>query len=157
MSSIQWHYFSLYGKPLNLSNVPKSSYNFSRVFQKALNKNILIYPSNHYRLSFFNTYYVVQNNFQQTWEARRERLKSALYLRLKKRKFEIYVRRFHEKLLFSDLRLLLTKTQYSSDIALNSGYYDGDLNKIEGMRPFEDKTVFEKSLTATRKVERGTL
>ena len=78
-------------------------------------KSFLINPSNHYRLSFFNAYYVVQNNFQQTWEARRERLKSALYLRLKKRRFEIYVGRLHEKLLFSDLRLLLTKTQYSSD------------------------------------------
>ena len=42
-------------------------------------------------------------------------LTSALYLRLKKRRFEICVGRFHEKL-YSNLRLLLTKTQYSSDI-----------------------------------------
>ena len=50
---------------------------------------------------------------------RRERLKSALYLRLKKRKvFKISVGRFHEKLLFLKLRLLSTKMQYTSDITL---------------------------------------
>ena len=43
-------------------------------------------------------------------------LNSALYPSLKNRNFEICVGRFHEKLLFSDLRLLFTKTQYSSDI-----------------------------------------
>ena len=47
---------------------------------------------------------------------RRERLKSAPYLRLKKRRFETCVGSFHEKLLFPDLRLLLAKKLYSSDI-----------------------------------------
>ena len=49
-------------------------------------------------------------------KTKRERLKSALYLRLKKRRFEICEGRFHERLLFSDLRLLLTKTQCISGI-----------------------------------------
>ena len=50
---------------------------------------------------------------QQT--TRRERLMSALYVRLKKRLFGICIR-FHEKLPFLDLDLLFTKTQLSSDI-----------------------------------------
>ena len=51
---------------------------------------------------------------------------------------EICVGRFHEKLLFSDLRLLLTKTQYRSDITLKVRLYRltsdttrGNVNKIE--------------------------
>ena len=52
-------------------------------------------------------------------QTRWERLKSAKpYLRLQKRRFEICVGRVHEKLLISDLRLLLTKTQCSSDITI---------------------------------------
>ena len=59
-----------------------------------------------------------QFSYRQTYVkriTRRELLKSALNLRLKKRRFEICVR-FHEKLLLSDLRLLLLKKQYSSDV-----------------------------------------
>ena len=57
--------------------------------------------------------------------ARRERLKSALYIRINKRSCKKSVGRFREKLLFSKLRLLLTKAQYSSDIT--SEYYEKDL------------------------------
>ena len=39
---------------------------------------------------------------------------SALFL--KKRSFQNTRKMFHEKILFSNLRLLLSKTQYSSDI-----------------------------------------
>ena len=78
---------------------------------------------------------------------------SALYLKLKKRKFEISVGSFHEKLLFWDLRLLLTKTQYSSDITSKIQIKRFPalwrvLNKIvrEKIRkfPFEEKKNEEK-------------
>ena len=49
-------------------------------------------------------------------KTRRERLNSALYLRLEKGSFKICVGRFHEKLLFSILRLLFSKTRYTTDI-----------------------------------------
>ena len=75
--------------------------------------------------------------------SRRERLKSALYLRLKKRFFFKCVGHFHEKLPFSNLSLLLTKTQCSSDITM------GDFNKIDG-EPFGDKK-FQKSRTVPNK------
>ena len=83
---------------------------------------------------------------------RRERLNSALHLRLKKRSFEICVGCFHEKLLFSDLRLrlLLTKAQYisviTSKVRIQRSTPDiakGDFNKIEG-GPFEDKKKISK-------------
>ena len=85
----------------------------------------------------------------QIVETRRERSKSALYLRLKKRRFEICVGRFHEKL----LRLLVTKTQYSWDLTskvTRGSLRGGDFNKIEGGGVFEDKKILKKvSVTLT--------
>ena len=59
-------------------------------------------------------------------------------------------RMFYEKFLFPNLRILLTKTQYSSDITSNVWIYRftlditrGDFNKIEG-GPLGDKKNSKK-------------
>ena len=73
----------------------------------------------------------------QIVETRRERSKSALYLG-----------RFHEKL----LRLLVTKTQYSSDITskVTRGCLRGGTSiKSKGVGVFEDKK-FSKKVSALR-------
>ena len=61
------------------------------------------------------------------------------------RRFEICVGRFHDKLVFSDLRLLLTKKQNISDIALYSGYYERGLQENRRGDPLKTKKVGKKS------------
>ena len=97
------------------------SNSFFEMGQQAFSVNFrksskIIWKTIKYRNSFLTFATTRKLSFQTVCRhlTRRERLKSALYLRLKNAVFEICVS-FHEKLLFSDLRLLLTKAQYSSD------------------------------------------
>ena len=92
-------------------------------------------------------------------ETRRERLKSALYLRLKKRRFEICVGRFHKKLVFGPPPPPYNNAIYfgynvkRSDIALNSGYYEGTSIKSKGGHLEGKKQFRKKNLTASKKRE----
>ena len=80
--------------------------------------------------------------------------------RLKKHSFKICVGRFHGKLLFSNLHLLLNKTQYSSDITSNLDRTSDSIEKIIGYILTNPKIrkiqIFGQSHSA-EKFEKGTL
>ena len=93
-------------------------------------------------------------------EKLRERLKSALYPNSKSAVFKICRGRFHEKLLFSNLRLLLTKMQNSSDLPLEVRIQRFIPDNTKGTskkskRPFGDKKNSKRSRTMPKKMKGG--